>query len=640
MRLFCSSKRFKVPIKSRLQEPNMLQTMRDNSKGVVAGILVGLLVIVFALSGAEALFNSRNQPEVAVSINGEDVSEIAVARAIEQQRSQLRNRFGESVPEDFLSDANLRQPALDRVIDRTLLSQAAANADMRMSTQRIDNTIVSIPAFQNASGQFDPQVFRMALQRLAYTPANYRRELQLDMTINQLVNGISQSNFATPSEILFVAELNNQLRSFEFFSLSKDDLAGDIEVTEQEVSDYYTANNEQFSVPEKVAVEFIELSVANLQDSVVIEDSLAEEQYQQNLTRYTAPVERHLAHIQLEDASDDEVAEVQAALNAGEDFAALAAQYSDDLGSKDMGGDLGVMPEGTFPDDFEAAVATLSVGEVSGPVLVDSSTHFIQLLSESGGTVKPFEEVKEQIVGQLQRATAEERFVELRDRLEDLSYNAESLATVAQELGLEVATSEPFSREGGTGITASSQVAAAAFGEEVLQYNNASEIIELAPDRVVVVKKVDHQPSYVESLETVAEQIRQQLTDEKAMALLAERGEQLVAELRAGGAIESVAADVGVEVSTAVQIQRGNMEQPRRVVEFAFSLPSPDTQPVFAGKNIADEFVVVRLSEVTVPEGEMEQEQQQAMRQALSSMNGAADFESYTNYLRETATIE
>lgn len=619
----------------------MLQSMRDNSKGVVAGILVGLLVIVFALSGADALFTSRNQIPAAVTINGEEISEIEVARAIEQQRAQMRSRFGDAVPEDFLTDENLRAPAMERLINRTLLAQVVRDNKMTIAPQRIDNLLISNPSFQDANGKFDPDIFRMLVARSAYTPASYRAELTRDMAISQLIRGITQSNFATDSEVLYVAELNNQLRSFDYLTLEADALLADITPDEQEVVEYYEGHTADFSVPEKVAVEYIELSVDKLQESIDIPEDVIRRQYEENIDRYTKAVERHVAHILLEDPADELIEEVQSAINAGEDFSSLAEKYSDDLGSKDMGGDLGITTEGVFPEAFEEALAKLSAGEVSGPVKTDSGVHFIKLLSVTGGEPVPYDEQKEVIAAQLKRAKAEERFIELSAELEDLSYNAESLADVADELGLKLQTSELFSRDGGAGIASSGAVVKAAFDEEVLEYGNASELLELAPDRVVVIKKIDHQASYIQPLDDVREQIVSQLKQDKAMALLAEQGQSIVEQLRSGVSIESVAEEAGLQVKSATSIQRSDMEQPRRVVEFAFSLPSPEgDEPVVAGKSVAGEYMVVKVNEVDVPEGELSAEQKSAMRQALASMLGGADLESFTVNLRETAEIE
>lgn len=619
----------------------MLQTMRDNSKGVVAGILVGLLVIIFALSGAEALFSSTNTSQTVLTINGQDITETEVTRAIEQQKQQLRSRFGDSVPEDFLSSENLREPAIENLVRRTLLTQAAQEAGMTVSDARLNSVITSIPAFQNLDGEFDPDRYQQSLRMLAYTPASYKRELTRDLTVNQLASGVSGTNFVTDAELQYLIELNNQTRDFSFVTFNAEKLMESIDVSEAEIEQYYQQNSERFTVPEKVAVEYIDLSVDELAANESVDEAELRTQYEENIEDFAPSVERHAAHILLEDPSDEKIAEVQAKLNSNADFAELAAEYSDDLGSKDSGGDLGVSGGDAFPEDFEEALAGLSVGEVSGPVTTDAGTHFIKLLEESGGEPTSFAEQKEQLAEQAKRTAAEARFIELLDQLEDLSYNAESLANVAEQLNVKVAQSELFARSGGNGISASPAVAKAAFSEEVLTHDNASEVIELAPDRVVVVKKIAHEPSFVKPLGEVSDQIATTLREEQAANLLAEKGKSLQSRLLEGADLAQLAEAEALEVTSLEAVERGNMEQPRGVVEFAFSMAHPSADGVSVdGFGANGEYSVVVLSAVNVPQEDIPDTEKASVSQSLASLLGNADFASYQQYLEETADIE
>jgi peptidyl-prolyl cis-trans isomerase D len=619
----------------------MLQTMRDNSKGVVAGILVGLLVIIFALSGAEALFSSTNTSQTVLTINGQDITETEVTRAIEQQKQQLRSRFGDSVPEDFLSSENLREPAIENLVRRTLLTQAAQEAGMTVSDARLNSVITSIPAFQNLDGEFDPDRYQQSLRMLAYTPASYKRELTRDLTVNQLASGVSGTNFVTDAELQYLIELNNQTRDFSFVTFNAEKLMESIDVSDAEIEQYYQQNSERFTVPEKVAVEYIDLSVDELAANESVDEAELRTQYEENIEDFAPSVERHAAHILLEDPSDEKIAEVQAKLNSNADFAELAAEYSDDLGSKDSGGDLGVSGGDAFPEDFEEALAGLSVGEVSGPVTTDAGTHFIKLLEESGGEPTSFAEQKEQLAEQAKRTAAEARFIELLDQLEDLSYNAESLANVAEQLNVKVAQSELFARSGGNGISASPAVAKAAFSEEVLTHDNASEVIELAPDRVVVVKKIAHEPSFVKPLGEVSDQIATTLREEQAANLLAEKGKSLQSRLLEGADLAQLAEAEALEVTSLEAVERGNMEQPRGVVEFAFSMAHPSADGVSVdGFGANGEYSVVVLSAVNVPQEDIPDTEKASVSQSLASLLGNADFASYQQYLEETADIE
>ena len=619
----------------------MLQKMRDNSKGTVAALLIGFLVIIFALSGSEALFSNRGNADTVMTINGEDITELELARAIEQQRQQYRDRFGDAVPEDMLSDENLREPALDTLVRRTLINQVAANNDMHIAEARLNSNIVSSQAFTDAEGNFDPAIYQQRLRMLGYTPGSYKREMERDMTVRQLISGLSNTNFATPEEVSYLLALTGQTRDFNYALLSMDTVMDEVEVTPAAIEEYYQASPQAFAEPEQVTVELIELSVRKLQTAEEVSESELREEYQRYVDAFESSEARRAAHILLDPEDEQTIAEVQAALNAGEDFAALAEAHSQDPGSSHVGGELGVSTGDAFPEAFEAALRTLEEGEVSGPVTTDAGVHFIKLLEVQGVEPESFEERREALARQIKRARAESRFVELLDQLEDLSYNAESLANVAETLGLEVIESEPFSREGGSGLTAFSSVIDAAFSEEVLEYNNASPVIELAPDRVVVLKKLAFDESYIKPLEEVSAEIEAVLREQQARQLLTERGEALLAQLREGKALPSLAEEASLEVVNLTEVSRDSMEHPRSVLELAFSMPKPSADAASVdGTFAADDYVLVELTDVQVPSPDERPEQRQAIAQSLANMQASAELGAYIDWLEESAEIE
>ncbi len=545
----------------------MLQTIRDNSKGVVAGILVGFLVIIFALSGAEALFSGSARSGEVVSVDGEAITENEVAREVYRQRQQILNQYGDSVPSEFVSDERLREPAINALIQRKVLIQHARNQGMGVSDSTLDQLILSFPQFAGDDGQFDPNRYQQVLRSMGYTPAQYKSLLRQELLLNQLSAGIGNSGFVTQDELERFAALNFQTRDFEYATLTRDQVADEVNVTDADIEAYYQSNQPQFRQPEQVAVEYIDLSVANLMDQITIDEQTLRDQYEQNqAASENQKAEQRVAHILFEDAQDERIAEVQSALNQGADFAELAEQYSEDLGSSDQGGDLGFVSGEGLPEAFMAAASSLEVGEVSAPVETDAGVHLIKVTEVRGAEQETFEEARESIARQLKRVEAENEFVALMERLGDLSYNADSLQPVADELALTLGETGLFGRNGGPDIAAESAVIEAAFSEEVLERNNSSDLLELANDRVVVIKKIDHQEAYVKPLAEVREQIAQQLRTERIRDRLAEKGEALRTALESGQFLATIAEEAGLEVQSAQDVERSNRDIGRALV--------------------------------------------------------------------------
>jgi peptidyl-prolyl cis-trans isomerase D len=142
------------------------------------------------------------------------------------------------------------------------------------------------------------------------------------------------------------------------------------------------------------------------------------------------------AHILLEDSSDVVIAEVQAKIDAGEDFAQLVKEYSQDVATVESGGDLGFTNGDTFPESFEQALAALEVGQVSAPVETVSGTHFVKLLEVEKKEFL-FDEQQQRITLELQQEAANTLLVEKLETLKELAFNADNLQEVAQDLELE-----------------------------------------------------------------------------------------------------------------------------------------------------------------------------------------------------------
>ena len=618
----------------------MLQTIRDNSKGVVAGILIGFLVIIFAVSGSEALFSGSSNSGEVVSVGGESITENQVMREVYRQRQQILNQYGDSVPSEMVSDERLREPAINNLVQRQLLIQYAREHGMAVSNAELDSLIVSFPQFAGESGRFDANRYQQVLRSMGYTPTEYKNMLRQEMLLSQLSSGIGASGFVTDDELQRFAALNYQTRSFQYAILEEQSLAGEVEVSETEIETYYQDNQQQFRQPEQVAVDYIDLSVAVLMEQIELDEQTLRDQYEQNLEAQAAEqTPRRVSHILLEDADDDRVAQVQEALESGEDFAELAQNYSDDVGSSGQGGDLGYISEG-LPEAFIDAANQLAEGEVSGPVETDAGVHFIKVTEESGTEVQSFEESRDRIARQLKRVQAETEFAGLMERLSELSYNTDSLEPVAEELSLPMGNTGLFSRNGGTGVAAERPVVEAAFSDEVLVDNNSSHLIELAADRVVVVKKTEHQESYIQELDTVRDQIATRLEAQKTRALLAERGEALLSELQSGASLESVATEAGLDLQQAEAVERSDADVSRELLSHVFALPHPEAGVQNSGTPIDGGYALMTLTEVQPGDWtQLSESEQRALRSNLAQMHGQQEYLAFREQLRANAKI-
>lgn len=613
----------------------MLQNIRDNSRGWIAKVIIGLIVILMAFTGFEAIVTGTSNRNNAAEVNGDTITLDELNQAVQIQRRQLLQQLGRDFDPALLDEKLLREAALKGLIDRKLLLQGAKDAGFAFSQPALDQVILQTPEFQ-VDGRFDATRFDMVIRQMGYDRLQFRQMLEEEMLIGQLRAGIGASSFVTAEQARAFASLERQTRDFASFTVKADPAS--VQVSDDEVKAYYEQHAAEFMSPEQVVLEYVELDKERLFDQVEVNDEALQPLYQSEIANLAE--QRHAAHILIEgddDAAKQKVEEIKARVDAGEDFAALAKEFSQDPGSAADGGDLGYAGQGVYDPAFEEALYALKQGEVSAPVKTPFGWHLIKLLGVQSPEVPSFASLKDKLARDYKTQQVEKRFVELSKQLEDAAFEASDLAQPAQELGLQVKVTEPFGREGGSsGITANRQVLQAAFSPEVLEDGTNSSTIELDPSTVVVVRAKQHLKPEQLPLEQVAESIRGHLLQERATAAAKAEGERVLAAIKAG--------DEGTKSWTKQEaVTRSQEGIEPRVLQALFRMAKPESKdaPSYAGVVLNNgDYVVLRLDGVSVPEGALSDDELAMYRNFLASREGQQDFAAYRKQLQNKADIE
>lgn len=316
----------------------MLQNIRDNSQGWIAKTIIGIIVVLLALTGFEAIFNSSGNARNAAEVNGEEISLDELNQAVNMQRRQLMQQLGSDFDASLFDDKLMRDSALGALIDRTLLLQGARDADFAFSQAALDQLILQTPEFA-VDGVFNAARFDQVIQQMGYTRMQFRQLLEQEMLIGQLRAGISGSGFVTDQQIERFAQLERQTRDFASITVAADSSA--VQVSDEEARQYYEANTERFRSPEQVVLEYVELNKEAYFDEVDASEEELQELYRQQIGNLAE--QRRAAHILIEvDGTSDaeakaQLEEIAAQLAAGGDFATLAKEHSDDPGSANEG---------------------------------------------------------------------------------------------------------------------------------------------------------------------------------------------------------------------------------------------------------------------------------------------------------------
>ncbi len=615
----------------------MLQNIRDNSQGWIAKTIIGVIVVLMALTGFDAIIQSTSNSQNAADVNGEKITQSSLNAAVDMQRRQLIQQFGKDFDASLLDDKLLRQASLDSLVDRTLLLQGAKEAGMGFSDASLDQLILQTPAFQ-VDGKFNAARFDQILQQQGMGRMEFRERLKQDVLVSQLQASLAASNFVTDAELENFVRLDKQTRDFASQTIHIDTKS--VDISDDELKAYYDEHKDQYMSPEQVVVEYVELRKESFFAQAEASDEELQALYQKEIANLAE--QRRAAHILLEvnDKLSDEqakakLAEVAERLKQGEDFAKLAEEVSQDPGSASNGGDLGFAGPGVYDPEFEKSLYALKKDEVSAPVRSSFGWHLIKLLDVQAPEVPSFDSLKAKLEREVKAQQVEQRFVEAAKELEEASFEASDLAQPAQELGLQVQTSGAFGREGGEGVAANRQVVQAAFSPEVLEDGANSGAIELDPDTTLVLRVKEHKKPTLLPLEEVSAGIRDTLSRKKASEAAKAEGEALLAQLRDGGASGK---DWKV-VEAATRSQEGVEPE---VLQALFRMAKPeDGKSSFAGLTLNNgDYVVLRLDGVGQAKAELSAEEKTSYRRFLASRAGQQDFAAYREQLKESADIE
>jgi len=617
----------------------MLDSFRSNMKGIAFGIVI-LIAIVFAFSGIGSLSMSGSGADTAVTVNGEKVTELSVQRAINGEKRRILSE-NEGLDAAIVTDELIRPQVLEQIIGRKLLTQAAKSAGMGVSSRSTSKLLLATPAFQSDDGRFDQDLYLYTIRNQGYTSGTFLEMLKGDMLIEQYVRGFMASGFTTDNEVDLLASITEQQRDYYYLTLPLQSSVNAIELSDEQVETYYQANKQSYQAAEQVVIDYIELNPALFSATQTIPEEQSRARYEEQLETLDATTSRQAAHILLADPSDETLNEINQKLAAGESFEALAKEYSEDVGSADFGGDLGYTSGDTFPESFEAALEALQLGEVSAPVSTDSGTHLIKLLDIQEQTID-FDTERGRIEQELIAELTDVWLVEKLANLKELSYNAESLAEIADDLELTAQVSEPFSRAGAAGISSNKTVVNAAFSAEVLEDSYASEVLELGGENYVVLKLNKAIPARQKELTEVKDTVVAALTNQMARANLAAQGAELLARVSSGEQIEAVAKAEELDWQVVLDAKRSTGGVNAEIKRFAFQLPATATDDMIESfYTRSGDFVVVALTDVEAGDSrKLSNEQKASLSYAGISATGGRELQAVQVSLLESADIE
>jgi len=387
------------------------------------------------------------------SINGEDVTEADLNMASNSAVSRFKSIYGEDFEFDMLDEETKGQLIKQELVSqKVLLSHARSLGFINdTSIEEAKKSIVQTPQFQ-MEGVFNQDIYEAQVNSNGYTKEGYV-DLITDLYASEVYrNSIVTTNFVTQNEIYEIAGLLEQTTDIKFTKISFEGLKNEIVNTNEELANYYDDNQIQFYSEEQRNFTYILLDPVDYQSKVQVPDGYIQTAYDAYLLKNEASAQIRISHIMVEknnhdsrDSAYEIISEVESLITEGKDFNELAVEYSDDVVTKDNGGDLEYFEKDVFPIEFEDAITDLGLNEISKIVELEDTFHILKVTEINSQEALPEDQIKDELANELIQT---ESFALMQDdfsELEDMIYNNTSISEIAANLSKTKNTSDYYS---------------------------------------------------------------------------------------------------------------------------------------------------------------------------------------------------
>jgi len=619
----------------------MLQAINDRIKGWLGIVIVVLIGLPFALWGIQSYFDDAG-PRYAAKVNDSEISASEFERSVSMQRQSILRQNGGKLPVD---ESVLRERTLSQMINQRLLEGVTFESGYRISDAVLSERIRQL---FTVDGVFDRQRFEASVASIGMNIPMYEHALRNELRLQQMQSGIANSAFVTKEEISNLAKMSEQTRDISVLTFNVDHFSTAAKATDGEIKQYYDTNLSQFMLPEKMKVDYVEITSDALAENVIIDEDRIKKMYDDYVKSVAGREERRASHILIQASGDKAAAQIKIEslkkeLELGVDFAELAKQHSQDPGSAANGGDLDWVALGEMVKPFEQALFAMDKGAVSDVVETQFGYHLIKLVDVRSEPVLPLGVKRYEFEDEIKADSVASMFYDLSERLASTAYeNPDSLDVVVEDLGLKINSTDYFTRFKGEGIAENEKVRNIAFSPLVMEQGSNSDVIEISPTHVVVVRLNEHVPATAIPLSEVSSKIENILKVQAGHKQTMAAAMDVKTKIEAGiPAADLKAEGVSVEVIKSVGRRDNAKVSDPSILRNAFDMMfAQDKKATVKEIDLTSgDVALVVLDKVNQPENIL-QGQQDLVKSEVLRENAIRDFSSALLVIKENAKID
>jgi peptidyl-prolyl cis-trans isomerase D len=609
-------------------------------------MLLLLILPSFVLVGVSQYEKRGGASDGVATVDGRTITQqewdAAQRRQIEQARAAMGGRFDQKQFET----PEAKQDVLDGLVAERAISAEVTRNHLTLGTDALRRAIQEQLGMNKADGSFDLDAYKRFLASQGMTAEGFQQRISYQMALQQLAGSVAQTAFAPRSVSGRLSDINDQQREVQELMFPAAQYASQVKVTDDMVKAFYDKNPTLFQIPEQVKAEYVVFNADAVEKLVTVSDAEILDAYNKNKARFATPEKRTASHILITAAKDAKPADDAAAKakaqailaevqkNPG-DFAKIAKAQSQDPGSAELGGDLGVVEKGLFDKPVEDAIFQLKEGETSKLVRSSFGYHIVKVTKIVPASQKTLDEAKPEIAAELKKTKLSAKYSELAETFTNTVYEqSDSLKPVADKLGLTIQTVDGLTRTpnpaAGNPLVNNDKFLKAIFSHDAIANKRNTEAVEVAPTTLVAGHVLQFRPAAKRPLAEVEAAIRQRVTQEEATRLARQAGEAKLAAVKASGDATGF-GDVKVLSRT--------MQQTPIVPAAALAVLKADVSklPAYVGVELPGQgYGVYRIGKVSQP-AQTDEARRKQEAEAIARAVGGSELYGYVEALKHKA---
>ncbi len=598
-------------------------------------LVVALTTVPFVFFGLESYMRSSPGAGDAATVDGTPISMREYSGETRRQQDRLRQMLGQGADLAQFDSPELRLAIVESLIAQRLITNEVANARLALAKEEVVTAILGAPEFQEG-GRFSAERYANYLRAAGLSDEGNVMRLRLEIPAARLASTITATAFQPRAVTLRLVALEAERREVAEAFIPAEPFVSRVRLDDAKVKAYYEANPAEFKVAERVRAEFVMLSAQELGQGEGASEAELKAAYEARAGRLDVAEQRRASHILVatRGAAEKLLAEAR---RSPQRFAELARKHSQDAGSAENGGDLGMNARGALASKaLEDVVFALKANDISEPVQTEFGFHLIRVSAVQAGKSRSLEEMRSELAAEIARQKGAKKFAEAAEGFNNLVYEqSDSLKPAAERYKLKIGTTGWFARQPAAelGPLAHPKLLSALFSPDATKQRRNTDAVEVAPGVLIAARVAEYQAETQRPIDDVKADVARKLTRREAAALAKKEGEDKLAALARG-------EGAGLQWSAAKTVSR---QEPQGLSQAALrKVMTADAAklPAYAGSERGDEgYAVYRITKL-IPAEAKAGPQNDELAARIDRQAGAEQFEAYVASLRARASVE